>query len=78
MGVANYLLSGGPSSKQPCSFNEGLVISPSENFDVSGGGHEEVLRAAAWGELRSLRELLKMENLQMLEDGEMLKVKMPD
>ena len=37
--------------------------------DVSGG-HEEVLRAAAWGEVRSLRELLKMEHLQMLEDGD--------
>lgn len=32
------------------------------------GGHEEVLRAAAWGEARSLRELLKMEHLPMLED----------
>eukprot|EP00434_Breviolum_minutum_P021593 symbB.v1.2.019059.t1/scaffold1539.1/size115239/8 len=31
-------------------------------------GHEEVLRAAAWGEVRSLRELLKMEHLQMLEE----------
>ena len=37
------------------------------SMDVSGG-HEEVLRAAAWGEVRSLRELLKMEHLQMLED----------